>query len=175
MDNPIGIILAISINALWVIPLILEVFVYPTKENIEYKRKFKKWNSEHPDLIRKRCVDCKYCKKETNYLGKYHHGYPERYPVYCRFLSIRLPSAYQDQRCRLAEPTLEFIETNEKKYPEKNTSVYFSAYGDSYHSSPMCSSIKNSKHIIESACTPLDRHPCSKCWINKNNTLYPKK
>lgn len=167
------ILLAISINALWIIPLVLDVIIYPLKESIEYNRIFYKWNSEHPDLLRKRCMDCKYCKKETNYIGRYPHGYPERYPVYCRLLKRRVSSS--SQRCQLAEPTSEFIEAHEEKYPAKDTVVYFSAYGDSYHSTPLCSSLKQSVHIRKSVHTPTDRKPCSKCWVDKNNTLYPRK
>ena len=167
------IILAIVLNAIWIIPFIMEIIIYPLKNRMKYDKKFKKWDSEHPDLLRRRCMDCKYCKKATSYFGRYPHGKPFRYPDYCRLLHIRLSSSHS-QRCKIAEPTEEFIETGKKYFPEKNVTVYFSEFGDLYHSSPSCLYIKKSKHVIKSRVVPWDKNPCSRCWVESENTIYPK-
>ena len=167
----------VLISLIFIIPLVYlfvsEIIVSSIKDKQEYKRKVKQWNIEHPNLTRIKCMDCKYCKKETLFSGRYPNGYPHRVPVYCSYLRINVR---RDSSCAVAEPTEELYQRKEEKhaYPSLDTKVYFSAYGDCYHSSENCPSIKGSQHLYHWTGSAFDRRPCPKCWKEKNGVLYPK-
>lgn len=126
----------------------------------------------HEQRPKIKCVTCRYCRNETLWSGRYPNGYPNRQPTYCRLQRKGL-SGPSSMRCSIKNPPEEFYEdTNKTYFPEHDTNVYFSAYGDCYHSTLNCSSIKNSVHMYK--LYPLDRRPCPKCWIVKDNHLIPK-
>ena len=120
------------------------------------------------------CVTCKYCKNETLWSGIYPNGYPNRHPVYCRLQRKKI-SGGKSARCSLKNPPEEFYEdSNHALYPQEGTTFFFSAYGDCYHSTPHCQSIKGSYHIRRTIfCS--DRRPCPKCWEEKDGQLIPRK
>lgn len=143
------------------------------KQNREYQKKYKNWNNEHPALQRRLCKTCKYSIKETYYIGKYRHSLPTRKPEYCTLLKRKIDR--EESRCLLAEPQEYFYEPKGKKelFPKSGTAIYYSAYGNCYHSTPHCRSIKNSRNVYKS-CFALGRYPCPKCWKEENGNLVAK-
>lgn len=170
------ILLCILLNAIWVCPFAYEVIYIPIVEHCKYNKKFNKWNQEHPNLQRIRCKNCKYAKRETLWSGRYPNGTPTRHIVYCSFLGKKISG--NSMRCIIAAPQSEyFYEPKNKKEsrPCESSKIYYSAYGDCYHSTVKCRSIKNSKHIYEGFLALSDRYHCPKCWVEKDGVLYPKK
>lgn len=124
--------------------------------------------------LRIKCVTCKYCRNKTMYSGRYPNGFPERRPNYCR-LQRKWLSGGPSLRCSLKNPSEEFYEdANETYYPKDKIDVYFSAYGDCYHSTLRCPAVKNSRSMRQSPICPWDRRPCPKCWVIKDGHLIPK-
>lgn len=174
--KPWEIILGIFFTALWFIPFLIEIIILPFLDHLKYLKKFFNWNKEHPDLQRIQCKNCKYHISKTFYEGRYPHGTPERYVVYCKLFKRKIDGIhYKNIRCRIAEPTEYFCEPINTDEPlPKSEVVYYSAYGDCFHSTPNCPTIKGSKHLYKNIfCN--GRRPCPKCWIEKNGTLYPRK
>ncbi len=168
------ILLCVIFNGVWVSAFVSEIIVLPIINNRKYKEKRKQWDEAHPDLTRIRCKDCKYCKSETYY----QTHYPARRPVYCRFLGRKIKSSFF---CLMAEPTEGFYISKEKAdiKPIEDAEVYFSPYGDCYHSSLCCPTIR-SAYRYRGPRDPgswravSDRRPCRKCWAEKDGVLYPK-
>lgn len=167
------VLLCIAINALWVVPLVKEVVIFGIRERINYEKQYSEWNKRHPDHIRIKCADCQYVKKETYYSGRYPHSTPNRVPVYCKRIKRGVS---ENTRCVIAEPPPECYQRKDAQaaYPEGHGKIYYSSYGDCYHSTPTCSSIRNSSHICISDWVPDDRRPCPKCWVEANGILYSK-
>ena len=84
-----------------------EIFFCGIKSEHKYSKKRKQWDSEHPDLTRLKCKDCKYSKKETYWCGRYPNGYPQRIVVYCSLIKRKID---QGSSCQLAEPPIELCE-----------------------------------------------------------------
>lgn len=121
-----------------------------------------------------RCVTCKYCRNETLFSGRYPNGHPNRHPTYCR---LQRKWLHGDEKlvCSLKNPPEElYADTNGDYYPENFDSVYYSAYGDTYHSTLQCPAAKKSIHMYKFHIPPDDRRPCSKCWVIKDGYLVPK-
>ncbi len=167
------ILLAVVFTVPLLFLFIMGVVIGPIIDNYEHKKKVKQWNEAHPNLMRIRCKDCKYCKCETYYQGRYPNGYPQRRPTYCSYLRRNID---QNSSCMIAEPTAEFYRSKDKIdiRPSNNTKVYFSAYGNCYHSSLNCPSMRGSQHRYGSVIGVLDRRPCPKCWEERDGVLYPK-
>ena len=159
------------------IMFVIGVIIEPIKDNKEYRKKYNKWNETHPNLQRRLCKTCKYSKSETVFDGLYR--YPNRFPhrmvSYCTLLHREI-GGKTNCRCIIAEPTDYFCEPKDKEepFPKSGVEVYYSAYGNCYHSTPNCRSIKNSRHIYTSKIHISERYPCPKCWIEKDGVLYPK-
>ena len=166
------ILLTVVINVPWLLCLIVGVIIYPIVEQRKYKNKYKKWNQDNPDLTRMKCKNCKYCRSETYWWGRYPNGIPKRVPEYCSLLKRRIG---ENSSCMLAEPPKDMLvsKTKPEKEPIAGMKVYYSAYGNCYHSSDNCPSIRNAHNIY---CSNLsrDRRPCPKCWKEINGVLYPK-
>ena len=167
----------ILIAIIFISPIVVILFggiICSIQENHNNLKKRKDWDLKHPNLTRIKCSNCKNCKKETNWAGRYPHGFPQRVAVYCKLLKIGVGDS---SICQLAEPPMELCEPKNTihSYPHDGTETYFSAYGDCYHSSTQCPSIKSSQHLHHKIGSPYDRRPCPKCWIEKDGVLYPKK
>ena len=169
------ILLTVIINLIWIIPFVIVVIIEPIKENKEYRKKYNNWNETHPSLQRRLCKTCKYSKSETYFDGRYPNGFPHRNVTYCTLTRKRITG--NSCRCIIAEPTDYFCESKNKKvhFPKSDVEIYYSAYGNCYHSTPNCKAIKNSRHIYTSNIYLSERYPCPKCWIEKDGVLYPKK
>ena len=136
-------------------------------------KKRQKWDSEHPDLIRPKCEECKYCRKETMWAGRYPNGYPQRVPSYCNYLKRKIGPDYS---CQLAEPPEKLCKHKDavSPFPSSDTETFFSVYGDYYHSSGNCPYLKSAKRVYYRTGAPADRRPCPMCWTEINGVLYPK-
>lgn len=162
----------------FVIPLFylffVNVILYPILDNRRYRKKYKLWDEEHPNLQRILCKTCKFSINETYFEGRYPYGFPRRCQKYCT-LTKRNINAH-NQRCILAEPPEYFCEPKNKidPYPSSDAEVYYSAYGNCYHSTRNCRSIKNSRKIYTGKYYLDDRYPCPKCWNEIDGILYPK-
>lgn len=165
--------LAVVTTFPWLYALVVEIGFKTLKEKHEYDKKVVKWNESNPDLMRLKCKDCKYCISDTHYLGRYPNGYPKRVPQYCQLLKRGINS---NSSCMLAEPPEGFYveKTKEEAFPRADVKVYFSAYGNCYHSSPNCPSVRNSQNLRCTTTRPFDRRPCPKCWEERNGILCPK-
>ena len=153
--------------------VVYEIIICSIKENIKYKKKFNKWNEDHPELQRRLCKTCKYSIKETNYIGRYRNSIPIRKLEYCTLIKKKIN--IEGSRCMLAEPPKYFFEPKNKKelYTKFGTEIYFSAYGNCFHSTKNCRSIKNSRNVYKSI-LPFGRYPCPKCWKEEDGYLVPK-
>ena len=170
------ILLAIVFTVPWLYLFFVEVILDPLTQNKKYRQKSIKWDNEHPNLQRRKCKSCKYAISETYWVGRYPNGLPRRIQVYCTL--IRKEIGGQNLQCIIPEPPSEYFYEPKGKiepYPESNTEIYYSAYGNCYHSTPHCRSIKNSRNIYTNKFSLKDRYPCPKCWIEKDGVLYPKK
>lgn len=170
------ILLAIVFTVPWLYLFIMEIIIEPILQHFKYEKDYKNWNDQNPNLQRIKCKNCKYAKRETLWAGRYPHGIPTRKVVYCSLTRRKINGNYN--RCIISEPPSEyFCETKGKSeaYPQSDVQVYYSAYGNSYHSTPYCRSIKNSQHLYSGRMCLTDRYPCSKCWEEKDGILYPKK
>jgi hypothetical protein len=170
------ILLCVLLSAIWIYFFIYEVIITPIIEKNKYNKNFKNWDRENPDLQRIKCKNCKYAIRETLWSGRYPNGIPTRHIVYCTLIKRKIRGT--SIRCIIATPQSEyFYEPKNKKepYPCENSKIYYSAYGDCFHSTTKCSSIKKSKNIYEGFSALRDRYPCPKCWEEKNGVLYPKK
>ena len=163
-----------------IVPLLylffVEIILDTAKQNKRYRQKSAKWDNEHPNLKRRKCKSCKFAVNETYWCGKYPNGIPRRKQVYCTLTKKKISG--QDLQCIIAKPPSEyFYEPKDKveAYPQSETEIYYSAYGNCYHSSPYCRTIKNSQNIYTNRIYIKDRYPCPKCWVEKDGTLYPKK
>ena len=168
------ILLTIAFTVPWVFLLIKELIIGTIIDNRNYKKHYDQWSEEHPDLVRIKCKECKYCRSRTNYIGRYPNGLPERIPEYCTYLKRNIKA---NSSCLMTEPTLECYKKREDAHisPNSDSIVYFSSHGNCYHSSPHCSSIRNAQKIYHSSIGSLGRRPCPKCWEEKDGILYPKK
>jgi hypothetical protein len=168
------ILLAMVFTVPWLFLLVKELIIDTIIDSRKYKEKYNQWNIDNPDLVRIKCKDCKYCRSRTNYIGRYPNGIPERIPEYCICLKRNIKS---NSSCLMAEPIPECYQKREKAHivPSSNAVVYFSSYGNCYHSSPQCSSIRNAQKIYRSSIGTLGRRYCPKCWEEKEGILYPKK
>lgn len=137
-------------------------------------KKRQKWDAEHPDLVRLKCAECKFCKKKTMWAGRYPNGYPQRVPTYCGYLKSEIGPDYS---CRIAEPPENLCKHKDavSPFPSSDTVTYFSVYGDYYHSSGSCPHLKGAKRLYHRIGAPSDRRPCPNCWTEINGVLYPKK
>ena len=169
------ILLAIVFTVPWIYLFIMGVILQPLSQNSQYKKEYIKWNKEHPELLRRKCKTCKFAISETYYVGRYPNGIPRRRQTYCTLTKRKLND--YNTFCIIAEPPSEyFYEPKDKKepYPNSDTPIYYSAYGNCYHSTPHCHSIKSSRNIYTNRIYINDRYPCQKCWDEKNGVLYPK-
>ena len=124
-----------------------------------------------------KCKNCKYAKRETLWSGRYPHGIPTRHIVYCTLARRKINGGF-NMRCIIAAPQLEYLYEPKGKieaFPCKDSQIYYSAYGDCFHSTLHCRSIKNSKNMYNDFSALIDRYPCPRCWIEKEGVLYPKK
>ncbi len=169
------ILLAIVFTVPWIYLFVMEVILQPLAQNSQYKKDYLKWNEEHPDLQRRKCKNCKYAISETYFEGRYPHGIPRRRQTYCTLTKRKLGE--YNKYCIISVPPNEyFFEPKDKKelYPNSNTPIYYSAYGNCYHSTPHCRSIKKSRNIYTNRIYINDRYPCPKCWTEKDGYLYQK-
>ena len=153
---------------------IKEVIISPLVDDYKYNQKRKQWDINNPGKKRKLCKDCKYSVSETLWAGRYRWRIPKRVFSYCKLTKRRLKGDRTTLRCCVAEPSPELIAENESAHPIKGSDTYCSAYGDTYHSYRQCPSIKNSQHVYKNAFFIGLRY-CPKCWILKDNMIYPKK
>ena len=170
------ILLAIVFAFPWLYFFFKEVILEPFIQNLKYHKNYTKWNKEHPDLQRIKCKTCKFAKKETSWVGRYPHGTPVRNVVYCSFTRRKINGNHR--RCIISEPPSEYfyeIKNKPELYPQKDIKIYYSSYGNCYHSTPYCPSIKHSQHLYHGRMCLTDRFPCPKCWEEKYGVLYPKK
>ena len=168
------VLLCVLINAIWMYFFITEIIIIPIIENFKYNKKRKKWDKENPNLQRIKCKNCKYAKKETLWSGRYPHGIPTRHAVYCSLTKRKI--AGNTSRCIISEPPTNYFYESKNKIapiPSLNAEVYYSAYGNCYHSTPYCRSVKNSQHLYSNRMCLTDRYPCPKCWVEKDGVLYP--
>lgn len=172
--NLLIVIIGVSLSVFIFYFFVKEIVIHPLIENNKYKQKRKRWDIENPDKKRKLCKDCKYSVSETMFAGKYPNGIPMRAFSHCKLTKRSLKGNRATLRCMLAVPTEELIAENEALLPSSDSNVFFSAYGDTYHSTSKCPSIKNSTHIYNNRLGTLDRRYCPKCWVTKNGKLYPK-
>lgn len=168
--TPWQIILCIAINAVWVIPFSLEIIIYPIRDHIRETKELK--NDPNRHRMRIQCITCKYCKSETLWSGRYPNGFPHRHPVYCRLLKRPIRGGKTAICMMKRPPEAFFADQHPQIYPVGD--VYISAYGDCYHSTPYCPSIKKSQHIHKTRLFLDERRPCPKCWIANGDELHPK-
>lgn len=164
--EPWHIILCVIINAMWLVPFCFEFVVLPIKDHLQ--------NRKNPNYGRRRikCVTCLHSKNETSWDSRYGCGFPHRYPVYCRLLRRPIRKG-RNATCIMKNPPEEFFaDQHQPTYPVGD--VYISAYGDCYHSTPYCPSIKKSQHILKTSFHLDERRPCPKCWVEHGNELHPK-
>lgn len=170
------ILLTIIFTVPWFYLFFIEVVLEPIKQNKNYRQKSAKWDNEHPELQRRKCKACKYAISETYWVGcRYPNGIPRRQQVYCTLTKRKLDN--NTARCIIAEPPTDYFNEPKDKIeprPEFDTEIYYSAYGNCYHSTPHCRSIKNSQNIYTNRIYINDRYPCPKCWIEKDGYLLPK-
>lgn len=169
------ILLAIVFTVPWIYLFIMGLILQPISQNSQYKKDYIKWNEAHPNLQRRKCKNCKYAKKETLWSGRYPNGTPTRHIIYCSYTRRKISGNHSC--CIIPNPPSEyFYEPKDKKelYPNSDTPIYYSAYGNCYHSTPNCRSIKNSIHLYQSRICLADRYPCPKCWTEKDGYLTPK-
>ena len=80
-------VLAVVVNSIWVIPFLKELVYEPIRQHIESNKEFKQWKKEHPNAIKKQCLDCKYCRwfwARTFYSEKYRNCLVVKTPKYCK-------------------------------------------------------------------------------------------
>lgn len=160
------IFLCVVINAVWLVPFLLELVVLPIRDYLQSR---KSPNYGRPKI---KCVTCPHSKNETLWDGRYPNGFPHRHPVYCRLLKRHIRGG-KTATCMMKDPPESFYaDQHQDRYPVGK--IYFSAYGDCYHSTPHCPSIKKSTHICNSTLGLGDRRPCPKCWVSHGDDLYPK-
>lgn len=171
------ILLALIFTVPWLILTFRATIWEYISEQKKYKKKYNDWNISHPNMQRRLCKTCKYAISETYWEGlhRYPNEFPRRRPTYCTLTKRALGT--RDHRCIIAEPTAYFYEPKNTIYPEPipNAKIYYSAYGNCYHSKRDCYSIKNSTNIYIGNEYLNDRYPCPKCWVEKDGVLYPKK
>lgn len=171
------ILLCVLLNVAWISFFIYEVILIPIVEHFKYNKKIKKWDEENPNLQKIKCKNCKYAKRETLWSGRYPNGTPTRRIVYCSLVGRKINDS-GNMRCMVASPQSEYLYEPKGKsdaHPCQNSEIYYSAYGDCFHSTPHCSSIKNSKNLYKGILALSDRYPCPKCWVEKEGVLYPRK
>ena len=158
----------------FVIMFVIGVIIEPIQENRAYKKKYNQWNKTHPELQRRLCKTCKYSISETHFEGRYPHGIPHRQVCYCTYFHRGISD--RQKRCIAAEPTEYFYERIDAKEPQPKdgTNIYYSAYGNCYHSSPNCRMIKTSRNIYTGSTFISERYPCPKCWKEEDGKLIPK-
>ena len=170
------ILLAIVFTVPWLFVFVHFVILEPFFQNRKYNKDYKKWNDEHPNLQRIKCKNCKYAEKETLWQGRYPHGTPTRNIVYCSFTRQKING--NNSHCIISEPPSEYFYEPKGKVelrPQHDTKIYYSAYGNCYHSTPFCRSIKSSQHLYTGRLGLIDRYHCPKCWEEKEGYLIPKK
>ena len=170
------ILLAIIFTVPWLYLFFVEVILDPLIQNKKYLQKSLKWDNEHPNLQRIKCKKCKYAIRETLWSGRYPNGIPHRMPTYCTLTKRKISN--NTMRCVIAEPPSEYFYEPKGKtepYPKSDTKIYYSAYGNCYHSTPHCRSIKNSNNIYTNRIFISERYPCPKCWVEIDGILYPNK
>lgn len=95
MMSPLVLILCVAINALWILPVILELFIFPFMD-------YRKRNQKEKELLkiegpRLNCINCDYCKRKL-YKPFYNSYHGAQYvPSWCRKFQIKLP---WDTSCR---------------------------------------------------------------------------
>ncbi|MDD2498662.1 MAG: hypothetical protein PHY90_11125 [Desulfitobacteriaceae bacterium] len=82
------IFLCIAINALWVIPFVLELIIHPIQDSFRSYKKNKEWKKENGYHLKKLCIHCSYCKWYYYHpfykYGSYGNVCVSKMPSYCR-------------------------------------------------------------------------------------------
>lgn len=97
------IILCIIFNS-WIPFVIYELFISTFIDWVKRENENRKWKKEHPNLLRKKCIDCKYCKWHYYHPfykhGKFGNVMVTKEPHYCYLLKKQLSGT--ESRCKIS-------------------------------------------------------------------------
>ena len=105
-------LLGIAFTALWVVPLVYELFISSFIDWIKLNKSNKEWKKENPGKQRLRCIDCKYCKFYYHHpfskYGQYRNTMVTKEPTYCRLLRRQISG--RNSRCQIPDNNSAFWE-----------------------------------------------------------------